>query len=505
MQRSWFSVVRGLAVVRRVSVWRGLCAVACIGAAGNACAVSLLDVYNRALDTDPLWHQAQFNRLATHESKTQAVLNLLPLDVTANKDFVGVGSVQVKTPAFLGASLSLNVFNWDNWVALKAADATVAQAEANYQAAAQNLIQRVSQQYFAVLAAQDTLTAEQSALESVQTQLDQAEQRYRVGLIAVTDMAVARASRDSTAAAVIAAKRALATQEDLLRAITNESYASLAGPRDDMPLLNPDPASEDSWVTTAMAQNAGLIASRMASDIAHDSLLTAYGGHLPTINVNVSRNWALEHGVNNSAAAIGDAGLIGTINGLPTFVDTSDVFWSIGIQVPLFTAGLTQSKVRQARYSWDAAKAGLDYTSRQTEEQTRDAYQGVISQIAQVQALKQAVESDRIALQATEAGYQVGTKTVVDVLTTRAALLQDDTNYALAKYGYLNGIVSLRLAAGNLDRGTIELINGWLIEPRPPLPSVPGTPTAPSTTPAMPLDDTTPAPGNAPAPSPSPK
>ncbi len=124
---------------------------------------------------------------------------------------------------------------------------------------------------------------------------------------------------------MIAAKRALATQQDLLRAITNETYASLAGPRDDMPLLNPDPASEDTWVTTAMAQNASLIASRMASDIAHDNLLTAYGGHLPTINVNVSRNWALEHGnFNNGSAPIGQAALIGSINGLPTVVDTSE-------------------------------------------------------------------------------------------------------------------------------------------------------------------------------------
>jgi outer membrane protein len=464
--------------------------VLCACATGSAAAVNLLDVYTRALDTDPLWHQANAQRLATHENKTQAVLGLLPLEVSANKDFIGVGSVQVKTPAYLGAGLSVNLFNWDSWVALKAADASVAQAEANYQAAAQSLMQRVSQQYFAVLAAQDTLTAEQSALQSVQTQLDQAEQRYRVGLIAVTDMAVARASRDSTAAAVIAAKRALATQEDLLRAITSESYASLAGPRDDMPLLNPEPASEDSWVTTAMAQNASLIASRMASDIAHDGLLTAYGGHLPTININVSRNWALEHGnYNNGGSPLGQAALIGSINGLPTVLDTNDLVWSVGITVPLFTAGLTQSKVRQARYTWDAAKAGLDFSSRQTEEQTRDAYQGVISQIAQVQALKQAVESDRIALQATEAGYQVGTKTVVDVLTTRAALLQDDTNYAQAKYGYLNAIVSLRLAAGNLERSTIELINGWLIEPRPPLPAVPATPDAPSTTPPMPLQE----------------
>jgi outer membrane protein len=467
---------------------------------GHVAAVNLLDVYNRALDTDPLWHQASATRLATRETKTQAVLGLVPLDISANKNFIGIGSTQIKTPAYLGAGLSINLFNWDNWVALKAADATVAQAEANYQSAAQSLVQRVSQQYFAVLAAQDTLTADQSALQSVQTQLDQAEQRYRVGLIAVTDVAVARASRDSTSAAVIAAKRALATQHDLLRAITNESYASLAGPRDDMPLLNPDPAGEDTWVTTAMEQNASLIASRMASDIAHDNLLTAYGGHLPTININVTRNWALEHGNfnnTNSNPALGQAALIGAINGLPTVVDTNDVFWSVGISVPLFTAGLTQSKVRQARYNWDAAKAGLDFTSRQTEEQTRDAYQGVISQIAQVQALKQAVASDRIALEATQAGYQVGTKTVVDVLTSRAQLLTDDTNYAQAKYAYLNGIVSLRLAAGNLDRSTIELINGWLVEPRPPLPSVPSGPNAPATTPPMPLgegDSAAPAP-----------
>ncbi len=273
-------------------------------------------------------------------ASTQALLGLLPIDVSANKNFIGIGSDQIKTPAFVGASLSVNLFSWDSWVALKAADATVAQAEANYQAAAQSLIQRVSQQYFAVLAAQDTLTAQQSALESVQTQLDQAEQRYKVGLIAVTDVEIARASRDSTAAAVIAAKRALATQEDLLRAITNETYSSLAGPRDDMPLLTPDPASEDTWVTTAMAQNASLIASRMASDIAHDNLLTAYGGHLPTINVNVSRNWALQHGNFGSVnGPIGEAALIGSINGLPTVVDTNDVFWSVGISVPLFTAG----------------------------------------------------------------------------------------------------------------------------------------------------------------------
>lgn len=366
-------------------------------------------------------------------------------------------------------------------MALKSADATVAQSEAGYQAAAQSLMQRVSQQYFAVLAAQDTLAASQSALQSVQTQLDQAEHQFEAGLVATIDMKLIRASRDSTNASVIAAKRSLATQEDLLGAITNESYSSLAGPRDDMPLLAPDPASEDQWVRTAMNQNAGLIASRLAADIGHDNLLTAYGGHLPTISVSVSRNWALEHGdFGAGAGAIGQEAFLGNINGLPSQLYTTDLFWSVGITVPIFSAGAAQSKVRQARFNWDAAKAGSEFVSRQTEEQTRDAYQGLISQIAQVQALKQAVESDRAALEATLAGYQVGTRTVVDVLTSRAQLLQDDTNFASAKYGYLSDLVSLRLAAGNLGRGTIEEINGWLAEPRPPPPAVPAPAPAPA-------------------------
>ena len=451
-----------------------LLALLCFVAGGNAAAVNLLDVYTRALDTDPQWKQAGFTRLALREDRTQALLNLLPLDVTANKNAFGVGSRTYRSPAFAAASLSINLFSWDSWVALKSADATVAQAEANYQAAAQSLIQRVTQQYFAVLAAQDTLASTQSALQSVQTQLDRAEQLSRTGLIAVTDVQLARASRDSINAAVIAAKRSLATQEDLLAAITNETYSSLAGPRDDMPLLAPDPASEDQWVTTAMSQNASLTASRLAAEIAHDNLRTAYGGHLPTINVSVSRNWALEHGnFTGATGPIGQEALVAAINGSPTAIDTGDVFWSVGISVPLFTAGATQSKVRQARYSWEAAQAGTEFTSRQTEEQTRDAYQGLLSQIAQVRALKQAVESDRVALEATLAGYEAGTKTVVDVLTSRAQLLQDDTNFALAKYAYLNDIVSLRLAAGDLNRAIVEEINGWLVEPRPPPPSVP--------------------------------
>src|SRR5579863_581895 len=432
-------------------------ALVCAGSAAGAAATDLLQIYDRATITDPLIQQAAATHLAVRETRTQALIGLLPIDLSVNKFWQGIGSQPITTPATASLSLAVNLFSWNSWVALKSADATVAQGEANYLAAQQNLVQRVSAQYFAVLAAQDTVSAQQSALQSAQIQFDQADQRYKVGLIAITDVEIARASRDTTAAAVIAAKRALATQQDLLRSITGESYGNLAAPGDDMPLLSPEPASEDAWVTTAMDQNVSLIASRMAAEIARDSLLAAYGGHIPTVGINVYRNWALEHG--NFTPPAEAESLLGNLAPLSGNTDT---IWQIGVSVPIFSMGATQSKVRQARYTWDAAKAGLDFTSRQTEEQTRDAYQGVVSQISQVQALKQAVESSRVSLQASEAGYAVGIKTAVDVLTSRELLVQAETNYAQAKYAYLDDIVSLRLASGSIDRHTIEMINGWL-------------------------------------------
>jgi len=440
--------------------WR--LAVLCACVTGNAAAVNLLDVYNQSLVSDPLFQQATATQLASRETKTQALINLLPVDVSVNKAWGGVGSTSLNTAAYAGLNLSVNLFSWDNWVALKSADATVAQSEANYRAAAQSLIQRVTQQYFAVIAAQDTLSAQQSALQSVQRQLDQADKNYDAGLISLTDVKAARASHDSTAAAVIAAKRALATQQNLLHAIVNESYSSLAAPCDDLPLLTPEPASEDAWVRTAMNQNASLIASRMAAEVAHDGLLTAYGGHLPSVYVSVSRNWALQYVNANEPVT---TSIYPPNGGFPYNTNTNDLAWGIGITVPIFSGGATQSKVRQARYTWDAAKSGVDFASRQTEEQTRESYQGVISQIAQIQALRRAVESNRVSLQAAQAGYEVGTKTVVDVLTSRDALVQAELNYAQAKYDYLNDIVSLRLAAGTLDQSVIEQINSWLVEP----------------------------------------
>ena len=155
---------------------------------------------------------------------------------------------------------------------------------------------------------------------------------------------------------------------------------------------------------------------------------------------------------------------------------------ALQLTMPIFDGGTTSSRVRESQYRWIAAKERLERTSRATEGNARDAYQGVNSDIARVEALKNAVASSQTALKAAEAGYEVGTRTTVDVLTARRNLIQAQQNYSSARYGYLNNLIRLQLTAGDLDRATIESINRWLTIEVP----LTGTTTIPVVTPAPP-------------------
>src|SRR6516164_3258648 len=432
-------------------------------------AKDLIGVFEDALQNDPVIRQADANRLAARESKPQALAALLPqINGTAgwtrdhnsgiqtqifsvpNPNVPGTQQlVTAQLPDTIdstgyqwGLTLRQNVFSWSNWMALKAASHEVAQAEANYAAAEQQLILRVAQAYFAVLTAYDTLQADQTSLEAISRQLDQANKRFEVGLIAITDVEDAKAARDSAASTVIAAKRTLATSEDQLQEITGQKYDSLGKPGPDMPLNNPEPADEERWVNISLEQNLTLISSRLQADIARENVRVAFGGHLPTLDLVAGRSYNY-----TSSDQIFDGQRFSNI-------DSKVNDRQIGLQftLPIYSGGFTQSKVRQAQYQWIAAKEGVVQSSRATERQARDAYLGVISGIARVQALRQAVESNQTSLKATEAGYEVGTRTSVDVLNARRLLVQAQTDYAAARYDYIVSVLQLRLAAGNLDR-----------------------------------------------------
>ena len=440
-------------------------------------AEDLMSVYQRALSNDPQIREADANRRATMEAKPQALAALLPqisgtasydkdkTDGTSTSTFVLNGVLTPSDRSGDGDSttkrwsvdLRQSVFSWDNWVALKRADRQVAQAEADFQAAEQDLVTRVASRYFDVLAAQDNVDAQQSAFEAISRQLEQADKRFEVGLIAITDVQEAKAARDSAAASLIAAKRQLASAEELLREITAEKYTALAKPADSMPLKLPEPADEQQWVNSSMEQNLALVSSRLAADIARDNVRSAFGGHLPSIDLVAGRSNTRsdsELTLDRGGVSAGES-------------DQDGNSYSLQLSVPLFSGGATQSRVRQSEFQWQAARERLTRVSRQTERQARDAFLGVNSEISRVAALRQALESSQTALKATEAGYEVGTRTAVDVLDARRTLVQAQTNYARSRYDYILNVLALKQAAGILDRKALEEVNGWLAEAAP--------------------------------------
>ena len=446
-------------------------------------AADLLAVYQRALQNDPQLKEAEATRLAALESKPQALAALRPQlsgSGTASKEKDAGQSNQSETvevaggPTIVesfpfngrvttithkyGVDLKQTLFRWENWVALQRADAQVAQAEADYQAAQQDLIARVAQRYFDVLAAQDDLDAQRGNLESVSHQLEQAEKRYQVGLIAVTDVQEARAAHDSGAAAVIASKRQLASAQEALREITGEGFDTLARPIEPFELSTPEPSSEDRWVEMALQQNLSLVSSRLSAAIARENVSSARGGHFPTLDLVASRYRLTSDGDYINA------------NNTPYGTTSLDQYQnSIGIQfsIPIYSGGMVSSQVRQAVYQHRAAKERLERVARQTEHDARDAYLGVLSEISHVQALRRALESNATALNATESGYEAGTRTAVEVLDSRRQWIQAQTDYSRSRYDYMVNVVKLQQAAGILSEQTLTSLNHLLKDSSP--------------------------------------
>jgi outer membrane protein len=445
-------------------------------AAFNASAADLKEVYTRALTNDPLIREADANRLATRESKPQAVAALLPqisanasqlknestgsqtvVDIDEASGEVTIGSAERETEGtrqVWNLELRQSIFRWQNWAELKRSDVEGAQAEAEYVVAQQDLIVRAAEAYFNVLAAQDTLEAAQAAHDAIGRQLEQSEKRFEVGLIAVTDVQDAKAAYDSATAALIQAKRNLATNGEILRELTGDAWETLEKPGSDMPLASPDPENAEDWVKLAMDQNARLAASRLAADVTRQVVNIERGGHFPEVDFVVSRGDFDDDGNFTNQGGIT----------FPNDTDSEDTTYGVQVTLPIFSGGATSSRVRQAQYRNIAARERLERTVRETERSTRDAYLGVNSEVARVQSLKQAVESAQTALQATEAGYEVGTRTSVDVLQARQRLFQSQTDYARSRYDYLLNVLRLQQAAGTLDSEGLDDLNALLTE-----------------------------------------
>lgn len=438
-------------------------------------AASLLEIYQQALQSDPQIHEAEARRLAALEAGPQARSVLLPqLSVGgewSRSEFDGT-SVEIDSDGSIGSlssasetevkrwqfTLRQTIFRWDQIVGLRRADKLIAKAEAQREAAQQDLIVRVAQRYFDVLAAEDRLTSIHADRTAIARRLEQAKQRFEVGLIAITDVQESQAAYDQAVADEIAAKRSLATSREFLREITGEYVPSLSAPGDDFPLITPEPNDESSWVNLSLSQNLNLIASRLDEQLARDEISFQRNGHYPTIELVANSGDSeteADRSFNNSPF-------------IPADSDGNQDSVSIQLNVPIFAGGGTTSRVREAVYLHRASREQLQRVTRETERQARDAYLGVISERSRVKALEQAVASSRTALEATQAGFDVGTRTIVDVLNSQFSLYLAITNYYQSRYDYVLNALRLKQAAGNLAVQDLERIDRWLSERKPP-------------------------------------
>lgn len=456
-------------------------------------AASLLEIYQQALQSDPQIHEAEARRLAALEAKPQARGALLPqlnFDADWTKSESDGSSTQFdvqlcdpngdpndpneprcfepfSVPSESRSetenwsfTLRQTLFRWDQIVGLRRADKTVARAEAVREAAQQDLIIRVAQRYFDVLASEDRLRSRIADREAIARRLEQAKQRFEVGLSAITDVQESQAAYDQSVADEIAAKRSLATAREFLREITGEYVSKLSAPLADFPLQNPNPNSERDWVDLSLNQNLNLVASRLDEKLARDEIAFRRNGHYPTLEL-----------IATTSDVDADSDFRIPAPGTPwSPTDRTSQSDSIRLQlsVPLFSGGATSSRVKEAVYLHRASREQLQRVTRETERQARDAYLGVLSEMSRVSALKQAVASSRTALEATQAGFDVGTRTIVDVLNSQFALYASITNYEQARYDYIMNVLRLKQAAGTLQVQDLEEIDRWLVERKTP-------------------------------------
>ncbi|MFO7603473.1 MAG: TolC family outer membrane protein [Gammaproteobacteria bacterium] len=423
-----------------------------------ASATDLTDIYRQALENDPQYRAAQAALEAAREAKPQAWSAWLPqLNFTAqwiddetqttrssDTALLPLGTRTSDSDRFI-LSLNQALYHHDYVVALRQADDSIAQAVAAFQGEQHALMLRVADGYFNVLAARDSLEFARAEKKAVSEQLHQTKQRFNVGLIAITDVHEAQARYDQTVAQEISAQNELAISYEALRELTGQMQTGLNSLASDAPLTPPAPDNVDNWVAMALEQNLALLAAEMNMRIATDEVSRQRAGHYPTLDLRATQT-NVDGGISNT-----------------TTYDSEGTSVILELNVPLYAGGLTSSRTRQAKFNRQQAREQYEQQRRATERQARNAYLTLKANISQVRAFEQALASSTTALEATRAGFEVGTRTAVDVLNSQQELYLAQRNYARARYDYILQNLRLKQAAGILQESDLQQVSTWLV------------------------------------------
>ena len=428
----------------------------------TANAADLIEVYQQAMTSDPTYQQSIAQTLATEEDVPINRAALLPNAGLAITPSV-LKSMSSGPASYLGSytqrgyqvqlTLTQTIFNFAQFAALSGAHATAKQADATLNAAVQSLIVRVAEAYFQVLQDEDNLASVRSTKAAYTKQLDQVTEQYKVGLKTITDVYTAEASFESSSANEIAAINQIAMDRENLRVITGVLYPHLSKLSENFPMISPNPSDIDAWVSTAKQQNWSIKAAQFAAEAARQNIKQQFAGNLPSLNVQGAYN------IIYTRTSGGDPTL-GNVGSSQTHSPSA----SLNLTVPLFEGGQVLAETNQAKYQYQAAEQQLEQTLRNTMNQARQSYLGIMAGISKIEADKKAIKSARSSYKGLEAGYHVGTQTLVNVLTQQQEVLQAELRYAMDRYAYVNHFLALKQAAGTLSPDDLAGINAWLLK-----------------------------------------
>jgi outer membrane protein len=424
----------------------------------------LVSVYQEAVKNNAALAAARAEYMARIEAVPQARSALLPnlsavgkvQDTRTNADIRDEKyeplSVTSQSGNSYQANLSQPLFDAAAWFQLKAAEASNEQAALDFSAIEQDLILQSATAYFSVLRAQDGLATSKAEEAAFKRQLDQSKERFDVGLSDKTDVLEAQAGYDTSVANRIISQQQVDDAFQALTTLTNREYPSIDGMRHSLPILPPTPSDAKAWVDTASQQNLRLLSSNFAVDAAGEKLSQSKSGHAPTLQAVASYG----QGDNDNF------GLSNRDSYSP--YDGNATQSSVGLQlnVPIYSGGNISSQVRQSVEQLNQSEQSREQLRREVVQDTRDLYRAVTSDVQQVQARKQSVISNQSSLEATQIGYEVGTRNIVDVLNAQRSLYAAVRNYNDARYGYILNNLSLKQAAGTLSPTDLSALAQFL-------------------------------------------
>ncbi len=453
------------------------------GLNSHALAANLMEVYQQALVSDQVFQQAIAQRFSDKEGVPISLSYLLPTAGIIAEPTISKSNISGAGASFIGSnttrgyevalSLTQTVFNYAQFSNLCSAKAISREADANLNAAVQDLMLRVAKAYFAVLNDEDNLSYTIANKEAYAKQLDQVTQQYNVGLKTITDVYTARASYDGSVAQYITAVNTLQDDKENLRVITGVLYPNLAKLSEKFPYVSPKPANMESWVDIALRQNWSIKAAHFSAESARQNIKQQAAGNYPTLEAQ--GNYAVDFTRVFTHAVAGSSIIPPSPSPTPSPLPIPEEIFPSGptriktasanltLNIPLIQGGYVIANTKKAKFDYKVAISKFDQTAREVVNNTRQSYLGILSGISKINADKQTIKSSISSLEGLRASYEVGTETLVDVLNQQKQVYQAQQQYANDRYAYINNFLQLKDAAGTLSVADLQAINCWLV------------------------------------------